>query len=38
MGHPLACAAALAVGGNAWRRQQFEPLLAEVAHVSPCYP
>jgi adenosylmethionine-8-amino-7-oxononanoate aminotransferase len=29
---------ALAVGGNAWRRQQFEPLLAEVAHVSPCYP
>ena len=29
---------ALAVGGNAWRRRQFEPLLAEVAHVSPCYP
>ena len=29
---------ALAVGGNAWRRQQFEPLLVEVAHVSPCYP
>jgi adenosylmethionine-8-amino-7-oxononanoate aminotransferase len=29
---------ALAVGGNAWRRQQFEPLLTEVAHVSPCYP
>ena len=28
---------ALAVGGNAWRRQQFEPLLVEVAHVSPCY-
>src|SRR5918994_5737720 len=28
---------ALAVGGNAWRRRQFEPLLTEVAHVSPCY-
>jgi adenosylmethionine-8-amino-7-oxononanoate aminotransferase len=28
---------ALAVGGNAWRRKQFEPLLVEVAHVSPCY-
>ncbi|MGI9502659.1 MAG: aspartate aminotransferase family protein, partial [Geminicoccaceae bacterium] len=24
-------------GGNAWRRQQFEPLLADVTHVSPCY-
>jgi adenosylmethionine-8-amino-7-oxononanoate aminotransferase len=29
---------ALAAGGNAWRRRQFEPLLIEVAHVSPCYP
>jgi adenosylmethionine-8-amino-7-oxononanoate aminotransferase len=29
---------ALAVGGNAWRRQPFEPLLVEVTHVSPCYP
>ena len=29
---------ALAVGGNAWRRRPFEPLLIEVAHVSPCYP
>jgi adenosylmethionine-8-amino-7-oxononanoate aminotransferase len=29
---------ALAVGGNVWRRRQFEPLLIEVAHVSPCYP
>jgi adenosylmethionine-8-amino-7-oxononanoate aminotransferase len=29
---------ALAVGGNAWRRQQFAPLLIDVAHVSPCYP
>ena len=28
---------ALAIGGNAWRRQQFEPLLCDVAHVSPCY-
>jgi hypothetical protein len=29
---------ALATGGNRWRRQQFEPLLVDVAHVSPCYP
>ena len=28
---------ALAVGGNAWRREQFKPLLIEVEHVSPCY-
>lgn len=28
---------ALAVGGNAWRRQQFAPLLIDVTHVSPCY-
>ena len=28
---------ALAVGGNAWRRAQFEPLLVDVTHVSPCY-
>ncbi|MGV7209388.1 aspartate aminotransferase family protein [Oxalobacteraceae bacterium A2-2] len=28
---------ALAVGGNAWRRRQFEPLLMEVPRVSPCY-
>jgi adenosylmethionine-8-amino-7-oxononanoate aminotransferase len=28
---------ALAVGGNAWRRKQFEPLLIDVSHVSPCY-
>jgi adenosylmethionine-8-amino-7-oxononanoate aminotransferase len=28
---------ALAVGGNAWRRGQFQPLLIEVEHVSPCY-
>ncbi|MBE0622302.1 MAG: aspartate aminotransferase family protein [Burkholderiales bacterium] len=28
---------ALAAGGNLWRRKQFEPLLFEVSHVSPCY-
>ncbi len=28
---------ALAVGGNAWRRAQFEPLLIDVQHVAPCY-
>ena len=28
---------ALAVGGNAWRREQFAPLLIPVTHVSPCY-
>ena len=28
---------ALAVGGNQARRKQFEPLLIDVAHVSPCY-
>ena len=28
---------ALAVGGNAWRRQQFAPLLIDVKHVAPCY-
>lgn len=28
---------ALSVGGNAARRRQFEPLLIDVAHVSPCY-
>ncbi|MCL2894407.1 aspartate aminotransferase family protein [Brenneria tiliae] len=27
---------ALAVGGNAWRRKQFAPLLMEVARVSAC--
>ena len=29
---------ALAVGGNQWRRKQFEPLLIGATHVSPCYP
>lgn len=28
---------ALAVGGNAWRRAQFSPLLINVSHVAPCY-
>src|SRR5688572_27749776 len=28
---------ALAVGGNQWRRKQFEPLLIQASHVSPCY-
>jgi len=28
---------ALAVGGNAWRRKQFAPLLIPVTHVAPCY-
>jgi len=28
---------ALAVGGNAWRRRQFAPLLIDVEHVAPCY-
>lgn len=27
----------LAVGGNAWRRAQFKPLLIDVTHVAPCY-
>ncbi|GKS76422.1 aspartate aminotransferase family protein [Acidovorax sp. SUPP950] len=29
---------ALAVGGNAWRRAPFAPLLVPATHVSPCYP
>jgi adenosylmethionine-8-amino-7-oxononanoate aminotransferase len=28
---------ALAVGGNAWRRAQFEPLLIKTHHIDPCY-
>jgi adenosylmethionine-8-amino-7-oxononanoate aminotransferase len=28
---------ALAVGGNQWRRRQFEPLLIDSHHISPCY-
>lgn len=27
---------ALAAGGNAWRRAQFEPMLFETHHISPC--
>jgi adenosylmethionine-8-amino-7-oxononanoate aminotransferase len=29
---------ALAAGGNPFRRRQYEPLLVDVSHVSPCYP
>lgn len=29
---------ALAVGGNAWRREPFAPILVQATHVSPCYP
>jgi adenosylmethionine-8-amino-7-oxononanoate aminotransferase len=28
---------ALAIGGNAWRRRPFEPLLMQVPRVAPCY-
>src|SRR6185437_4433975 len=28
---------ALAAGGAAWRRAQFEPLLIETHHIDPCY-
>jgi len=28
---------ALAIGGNAWRREPFLPLLMSAHHVSPCY-
>ena len=28
---------ALAAGGNAWRRKQFDPLLIETSHIAPCY-
>src|SRR5690606_14134175 len=28
---------ALAIGGNAWRREPFLPLLVEAHHVSPCF-
>src|SRR3546814_6736913 len=28
---------ALSVGGNAWRRQQFAPMLIEAHHISPCF-
>lgn len=28
---------ALAIGGNAWRREPFLPLLVQAHHVSPCF-
>ncbi|MCO4825258.1 MAG: aspartate aminotransferase family protein [Amylibacter sp.] len=28
---------ALAVGGNQWRRAQFEPILINASHIAPCY-
>jgi adenosylmethionine-8-amino-7-oxononanoate aminotransferase len=28
---------ALALGGNAWRRKPFAPLLMDVRHVAPCF-
>ncbi|MEE8270664.1 MAG: aspartate aminotransferase family protein [Alphaproteobacteria bacterium] len=28
---------ALAAGGNAWRREPFEPLLFAASHIAPCY-
>jgi hypothetical protein len=28
---------ALSVGGNMWRRRQFEPLLIDAHHIAPCY-
>ncbi|MFH1804301.1 MAG: aspartate aminotransferase family protein [Pseudomonadota bacterium] len=28
---------ALAVGGNMWRKRQFEPLLIPASHIAPCY-
>ncbi|MBM3567307.1 MAG: aspartate aminotransferase family protein [Alphaproteobacteria bacterium] len=28
---------ALAVGGNAWRREMFKPMLIEVDHIAPCF-
>lgn len=29
---------ALAVGGNAWRKAPFDPILVNATHISPCYP
>ncbi len=28
---------ALSAGGNAWRREQFAPLLLDISHIAPCY-
>src|SRR5439155_18343625 len=33
-GNPLG---ALAIGGNAWRGEQFAPILIESHHSGPCY-
>ena len=27
----------MSAGGNQWRRAQFEPILIDVSHISPCY-
>jgi adenosylmethionine-8-amino-7-oxononanoate aminotransferase len=27
----------LSVGGNEWRRKQFEPMLFDVSHIAPCF-
>src|SRR5258705_1168838 len=35
--YPVNTLGALAVGGNEWRRKQFEPLLIETHHVSACF-
>ncbi len=29
--------AALATGGNEWRREPFAPLMMETSHIAPCY-
>ena len=29
--------AALAVGGNLWRREPFTPLMLDTSHIAPCY-
>ena len=28
---------ALAIGGNAWRREPFKPILIDSTHIAPCY-
>jgi adenosylmethionine-8-amino-7-oxononanoate aminotransferase len=28
---------ALAAGGNAWRRQIYDPILMDTSHIAPCY-
>ncbi len=28
---------ALAAGGNAWRREKYQPLLVETYHIAPCF-